>query len=337
LHFISGSSGGMIGASYFREVYLRKINGDSINLYDKVYAENISKDILNPVAFTITVNDLFLRIKQFKYDNTYYTTERGYAFEHQLQLNTNFFLEKKLRDYAAAEAKGIIPTMVLSPTVVNDAKRLIIATRNMAFLGSNMPVAHVRSRPIVDNIEFLRFFEKQNAGNLRFSTALRMSATFPYIMPNISLPSTPAIQVMDAGIRDNYGLSLAIKYLYTFREWIAQNCSGVIIIQLRDKMKDFDISQTTGKSMFQNITSPIGSFYTNWPYIQNYDQDQELQYAGHWFAAPIDVIQLQLEDDPKNPISLSWHLTEREKKKVKKSVYMPKNIEELKRLQKLLN
>src|SRR6185503_18084204 len=49
--FISGASGGMLGEAYYRELYLHKALGDSINLQDKRYLSNISKDILNAVSF----------------------------------------------------------------------------------------------------------------------------------------------------------------------------------------------------------------------------------------------------------------------------------------------
>ena len=41
---ITGASGGMIGASYFRELYLRKQKGDNIRLQDKKYVDDISGD-----------------------------------------------------------------------------------------------------------------------------------------------------------------------------------------------------------------------------------------------------------------------------------------------------
>jgi hypothetical protein len=44
---MTGASGGMLGATYYRELYRMKQAGDSLNIYDKQYVENISKDLLN--------------------------------------------------------------------------------------------------------------------------------------------------------------------------------------------------------------------------------------------------------------------------------------------------
>ena len=52
-------------------------------------------------------------------------------------------------------------------------------------------------------IDFQTLFEDQSGRELRFLSALRMSATFPYITPNTTLPTDPPIHIMDAGISDN--------------------------------------------------------------------------------------------------------------------------------------
>jgi hypothetical protein len=62
---MSGASGGMMGTSYFRELALRKQQGEPIDLYSREHLADISKDLLNPISFTIVTNDLFLPWKTF--------------------------------------------------------------------------------------------------------------------------------------------------------------------------------------------------------------------------------------------------------------------------------
>jgi hypothetical protein len=57
---MSGASGGMMGTSYFRELALRKQQGEPIDLYSKEHVADISKDLLNPISFAIVTNDLFI-------------------------------------------------------------------------------------------------------------------------------------------------------------------------------------------------------------------------------------------------------------------------------------
>ena len=57
-------------------------------------------------------------------------------------------------------------------------------------------------------VEFFRLFP---AAHDRFEvgTAARLSATFPYVSPGVSLPTDPPRRVVDAGYFDNYGVNLA--------------------------------------------------------------------------------------------------------------------------------
>lgn len=88
-----------------------------------------------------------------------------------------------------------------------------------------------------DAIDLQNFFSKQDADQLQFTTAIRMNATFPYIMPNVFMPTTPEIQTMDAGLRDNFGLETSMRYLDVFKEWINENVGAVVIVQMRDMKK----------------------------------------------------------------------------------------------------
>src|SRR5678816_4123633 len=55
---ITGASGGMIGASYFRELYLRKLKGENIHLQDKKYVDDISGDPVSYTHLTLPTSDL---------------------------------------------------------------------------------------------------------------------------------------------------------------------------------------------------------------------------------------------------------------------------------------
>lgn len=333
---ITGSSGGMIGAAYLRELYLRFRLNKLESIYGDSLLTNISKDILNPVAVSVATNDLFFRFQQMTYEGHEYTKDRGYAFETKLNDNTNSVLDKQLSDYYEPERTSMIPMMILTPTIVNDGRKLLIASQPVSYLAQNHIRENVYVNPLQENLEFSRFFEKQGAGNLRFTSALRMNATFPYITPIVSLPSEPELEVMDAGMRDNYGLEMALKYLYTFREWIQENTSGVVILQIRDRHKQFPIQDNEFKTITGTLSRPLGSFYGNWFQIQDFEQNQMLQYASAWYDGKIDVIDFELRNEKPDNISLSWHLTNREKNRIRESLLLPENQESIQRLKDLL-
>ncbi len=334
-HLITGSSGGMIGAAYFRELYLQKTKLDS-SIYSMIYRKNIAKDLLNPVAFSIATNDFFIRLKKYKDGDYTYTKDRGYSFERQLLLNTDYVFNKRLTDYTLPEFESKIPIMIFSPTVINDGRRMLISSQPISYLSNNFPKTAITNLPIIENFEFSELFKNQDANNLKFSSALRMSATFPIIMPKVTLPTEPQIAVMDAGMRDNYGALTSFKYIYTFKDWINENTSGVIIISLRDKQKQALVKDNSLKSISETFLSPVGSLYDNLFSIQDYALDDMLQYINNDLEKTINVINFEI-DNPNNSISLSWHLTTKEKERVINSIYSDSNQESLKRLKKLLD
>lgn len=332
---ITGASGGMIGASYFRELALQKELGKIDNIYGAEYTSNISKDILNPVAFSLTIHDFFIGFQKVDIGPYTYLKDRAYVFENQLNKNTGFLMDKSLKDYQEPEAEAQIPMMVLSPTVVNDGRRLLISSTPVSYLTYTLPKQQVSAVTNLEEIEFLKFFKDQGAEDLRFTSALRMNATFPYISPNVNLPSEPIMQVMDAGLRDNYGLKTTIKFLYSFRDWITLNTKGVIILQIMDRNKKLEIEEAPFPSTFEKLVTPVGSIYDNMFNIQDFTNDQLIQYASLWFNGKIQVLTFELPNKVPNKISLSWHLTTREKLQILRSVNLPHNkvaLEELKRL-----
>lgn len=333
---ITGSSGGLIGAAYLRELYLLQQEQKIQNIHNKFYQKNISKDILNPLALSIATNDLFLRFQKFKDGSYTYSKDRGYAFENKLNENTNNILNKRLSDYREPESKAIIPMMIFAPTIINDGRKLLISSQNISYLTQNSIRGTVSIHPLIENIEFSSFFKDQDAKKLRFTSALRMNATFPYVMPVVSLPSEPTIEIMDAGMRDNFGLETIIKYLFTFRNWISTNTSGVVIIQSRDRHKEFPIEENDPKTITGTLSTPIGSLYGNLFNMQDFTQQQLVQYASLWFESKIDFVDFEMRNDKKNRVSLSWHLTNKEKKNILESINLPENQESIRRLKKLL-
>tara|TARA_B110000211_G_scaffold234655_1_gene305376 strand:- start:1241 stop:3508 length:2268 start_codon:yes stop_codon:yes gene_type:complete len=332
---ISGSSGGLVGLSYLRELYLRKSKGQLKSPISQL-SGNMAKDVLNKTTFAWTVNDLIFKFQNFKDGEYEYKKDRGYAFEQQLNENTNNVLDKRIYEYYTPEFKSEIPMLIINPTIVNNGKRLIISPQPTSYLSYIAPQENISSNFLLESIEFKRFFKYQDAKNLKFTSALRMSSTFPYIMPIVNLPSNPVMEVMDAGIRDNFGTKNSMKFLYTFRNWIETNTSGVIFIQIRDAEKKNKIEPNTPKTFIESISSPVSNVYKNLFITQDYDHDQLFQYTSEWFEGKVDVIDLVLDNNKKNRLSLSWHLTESEKKRVYNSINRPDNQESISRLKQLL-
>lgn len=329
---ITGASGGMVGAAYYREILLRKHKGELKSSSERRFVQDMGKDLLNKLAFMASTNDIFIRYRTFNYAGNDYVIDRGYGFETQLNENTDSFLDHSLGYYKSFEKKGIIPTMIFSPTIVNDGRRLLISSQSLRFLTTNSTA----SLNACENIDFHDLLAHQKTNNIRFTSVLRSSATFPFVMPMISLPTSPEIQLMDAGIRDNYGGKTTIEFLYSMKEWIANNTSGVIIVQIRDVKKVRDDEVYKQVSFLDKITLPFGNMYKNFPKVQDFNQDQMLKISEEAFSFPVDKVCFNLLEKKLDRISLSWHLTRQEREKVQKAFYSNENQQSLKELKALL-
>jgi hypothetical protein len=331
---MTGASGGMVGAAYLRELLLQSASG-RINLSDPRYAENMGKDLLNPIMLAATTGDWFVRYRRLEDDGYRYSKDRATALEEQLQRNTNGAFDKRLQDYVQPEVQGEIPLMILSPTIANDGRRLIIGSQPYSFLcvddergGHDQSLLH-------ENIEFSRLFASHDPGHLRFASALRMNATFPYVTPMAVLPSEPSMEVMDAGIRDNFGWKTTYRFVYALREWIENHTSGVVIVQVRDLPRDKDLEERT-TSLFNKFAAPLGGIYGTLTRSQDYSGDDALLLLRTGLGVPVETIQFQLEQSRESLISLSWHLTRSEKNYIREAVHETVFESELRRLQELL-
>lgn len=327
---ITGASGGLIGASYFREAVLRQKLGEPVNPHGSEHREKIATDNLNPLIFSLLANDLFVGFTRFEYEGHSYLRDRGYTFEEQLNIDTEEMLDKTIYDYYEAEVSGIIPMLILSPTIVNDGRKLYISAQPVAYMNAEILNFPDYGNHKLSGVDFQLLFEDHGAASLRFLSALRMNATFPYITPNTTLPTHPPIRIMDAGISDNFGIMDAVRFLYSFRDWISENTSGVVFLSIRDSPKLTPVTEEEGNTIIDDMTQPIASVYNNFENFQDITNDNLVGYARTWFKAPIDRVDIQYTPMSYVPIlqnmdsirqhstraSLSWRLTTREKKGV---------------------
>lgn len=335
---INGASGGMIGAAYFRELYLRKQKGQNINLQDKQYVDDIAGDLLNPLFTSFFSRDLIAPAQKFSVGPYKYVKDRGYAFEQKLSSNTRGFLDKQLKDYVADEKAANIPLMFFNSVVTRDSRKMIISTQPVRFM--LQAPQDTNSIPAVDPdaIDFTSFFAKQDPFNIRMLSALRMNATFPIVLPNVWLPSNPVIDVMDAGLRDNYGQETSLRFLMAFDEWIKENASGVLVLQIRDRTAGGWEAPYLSDDISDHATKPFLLLQHNWFKMMEYSQNDMLNYYATRSGSPVYKIAFQYAaGNEENKAALNFHLTKREEKDIMNSIYSPSNTNSFKRLIELFN
>lgn len=320
----SGASGGMLGAAYYRELYRQKQKGAAIDFSTESITSNISKDLLNPIFSAYVTRDLVTPAQKFSVGPYRYVKDRGYSFEQQLNYNTGNILGGRLIDYKEDEFNARIPVGLFGSTVSQDGRKLMICTQPISFL---MRPQHDSTRGVTaepDAIDYTAFFKDLDPYNIRLLSALRMNATFPYVLPNVWLPTKPIVDVMDAGLRDNYGQEITLRFLHVFNEWIKTNTSGVIFIQIRDRKKgewNEDLKEPgIGDILYKPVTTLQYNFYK----VQDYMQESMVSYSMNTIPLHRFTFIYQPKENKKGA-ALSFHLTATEKKDIALAVYEQRN------------
>jgi len=313
---ISGASGGMLSAAYYRELYLEKLKGQSINLQNPKYISDITQDLLNPVFSSLISRDIFSPAQKFSVGPYQYVKDRGYAFEQQLNRNAGNILDKEISDYAVDEKAANIPMIIFNSVISRDGRKMLIGTQPLSFMMK--PVVYEKDSSVgPDAVDFAALFAQQDPYNIRLLTALRMNATFPYVLPNVWLPSNPIIDVMDAGIRDNFGQETSLRFIDNFKDWIAANTSGVLLVQLRDRIKDNWQHPLETGSITDLLVKPGTMLQHNWYKLQDYFQTDQYSYLlddSSLNMHRLTFMYVPFKED--KTAALNFHLTAAEKKDV---------------------
>ena len=334
---ISGASGGMLSATYYRELYRRNLNNASpADLSRPEYTDNIAEDLLNPVFSSMIARDIFAPVQKFTISDHKYVKDRGYAFEEKLLENSKGILNTQIKDYKADESAAKIPLMIFNSTITRDGRQMMISSQPLSFLMKPLVYANdTTTSP--DAVDFAALFSKQDPLNIRLLTAMRMNATFPYVLPNVWLPSKPIIDVMDAGLRDNFGQETTLRFIENFKDWIQANTGGVIIIQLRDRMKDNWQQPFESGSITDVVIKPGTMLQHNWYKLQDYAEASQYSYLHQAFDSGLHLINfMYVPETEEQGAALNFHLTAREKREVIASFNNSYNQEMLKTLLQLM-
>ena len=213
---------------------------------------------------------------------------------------------------------------------------MMIGTQPLSFMMKPEQL-HADTTASPDAVDFAELFKYQGPMNLRVLTALRMNATFPYVLPNVWLPSVPVTDVMDAGLRDNYGQETTLRFLDNFRDWIKENTGGVLILQIRDRTNDNWIQPFETKSVTDMIVTPATMLQHNWFKLQDYFQNDQFSYFKNAEDSSLHKITVMyLPEKEEKTAALNFHLTNREKRDVKESFNNAMNAGALEQIIKLI-
>jgi predicted acylesterase/phospholipase RssA len=215
IRIMTGASGGTVGAAYF--VSLRDHKGAS--LVGAMLADS-RRDSLTPVIQQMVQRDVPMILCPVGYQ----PVDRGVRLEEQWRT-----LARPFHATYADERQGRCPSLILSPMVIETGERMLISNLDLEDLST--PVSTTGELYLGSARQFYRMFPSTQS-TFGLNTAVRMSASFPYVSPAVSLPTKPVRRVVDAGYYDNYGVNLAAAWAYEYRDWIRRETSGIALIQI---------------------------------------------------------------------------------------------------------
>jgi hypothetical protein len=288
VRMITGASGGMVGAAYF--VTTRRMGRASAK--DQLI-EDTHHDSLTPVVKQFVLSDIPRALFPFDHLMTLLGVDqmmdRGIVLEEEWKyLNKTEFSESYLDEKA-----GRRPSLVVSPMIIETGQRMLFSNLDLSELAQPQSEAARKIRP--PGIEFFKVFPAAQNGFL-LRSAVRTSATFPYICPAVSLPYVQPRRLVDAGYYDNYGTNLAVAWAFEHREWIRDETSGLVLVQIRAYPNTNEEKKGKGGlgdwvfgllgSAFEWLTGPLEGVNSarDWTMLDR--NDEQVRMLGDLFNKP---------------------------------------------------
>jgi hypothetical protein len=356
VRLIAGASGGMVGAAAYA-ASLDAPRDPKISVVEMMRKSSISQ-----IAQTLVLHDI-----PMYFWVTGMRRDRGCALDEALTEHTRAgpgaasLLGRCFRDLAAGETEGWRPSLVFSPMLIEDGRRLLISNLNLGFLTESSgcdliddenkkkhdPGYDVYSRSAV---ELFKLFPEVTA--LKTATAARLGASFPYISPTPSLPTVPQRRVIDAGYYDNYGVAVAGAWVDHHCDWLLDNTSGVVLIQFRgslgeEKRRNLTFRGETWPSFltkgFRGFFGPVDGALAARESVMAFRNDERVEMLSKSFNSDTRALRLYNQGPVEfftsvvfeygGHATMDWYLTEAEADDIEDEVNAKRNQDRLRNLE----
>lgn len=319
---ISGASGGMIGATYWQAI--RTKNNEH---YLPEFQENIGKDLLNPIVFHMASVDFIAARNRINFQHHIVKNNAANAFEQTLLQNTNGYLAGNLGNWRTSILAHQSPLFVINGTIANDGRKLMMSPLGITYL-TRQHDSWQDNHPVIDAVDFRAIMRHHKADSLFITSALRMNATFPVILPLTELPTQPKIEIIDAGLRDNFGAEVALRYIFCVQDWLKANANKVIFLQIRDT-KPFEPSEFESHPSFAGqVLAPLTTLQNKWSSIQTYGQQYAIQLLEKALLPNqlvYETLYYDIRKSTDKKVSLNFHLTASDKRNLSNAIDISAN------------
>jgi hypothetical protein len=228
LFMVSSVSGGSVGSMYFVDGYSEH-DPPTVDQARRAI-ESAGTSSLTAVAWGLSYPDLgrvvFSAIIPSRID-------RGWAIEERWKRNLQG--DPTMAGWARGVREGWRPVSIFNSTVVETGDRFTFSPVDVPLKKEEINQADQRSLArraqsggIVPRLDFRALYPGKD---LRVSTAVRMSATFPWVSP-VARPddAVPRYHLADGGYYDNEGIVSAIEFMDAVLEPL--HCEKAILIRI---------------------------------------------------------------------------------------------------------
>ena len=312
VRLVTGTSGGMVGASHWVGSFeSANSKTGSLSPEDMVYA--MTRDALDDVSRQMFYNDLMAFPYNIARRRDWRPDARGKALERAFETHSSVFT-KTMASLKEGEDEGWRPILAFAPTVAEDGRRFLISNQPIEYtLVSEIPtIAHNRgtTSSIAGYSWSVNFPSdgKEGKNILKLSQAARLTANFPVFVDSPKLPFNPPLRVMDAGYVDNYGGAIASQWLHHNLDWLKENTSKILYVQISASPLEREISLAT-----ETLASPETSGFVNSSFNKAlHHTDMALARFANQYdqdSRTFKMVTFEYEGDA----ALTWYLSNKEK------------------------
>ena len=129
------------------------------------------------------------------------------------------------------------------------------------------------------------------------------------------------MNIMDAGLRDNFGTELSTRYLYVLRDWLQKNTRETIFLEIRDTQENDVGTSTDEHSLGAMLSDPLFVIQSKWESFQSYAHGFLQDYMPCYMGGKIKFVTMQyVPKQSKKAAALNFHLTQDEKDDLYQSI-----------------
>src|SRR5262245_27847553 len=314
---ISAVSGGSVGAMYFANAY-GKYGAKAGELPDNDALEQIVKlaerSSLDGVAWGLVYSDFLRTVAPFLSRVRFFRrTDRARALEFEWQRDVD--LQAMLGEWKRDTMAGKRPGVVFNATIVDSGRPLLFSS-----------IGHDQ------NLSVAKIFDRLYEGyDTPVTSAVRMSATFPYVTPaarahryDKSDWREAEYHVVDGGYYDNYGMAALVECLDNELDKQGVDLPELMVIRIHSMpvVNSPDRSPERNRGFFYQMGVPIVA-------LDNVRGAGQLSHGKvefdllqkRWRERPGREVDIELAtfEYPNYDAPLSWHLTNKQKHAIEKA------------------